>query len=167
LNRREWLSAAVGGMVLSCSRFAKAEKIVGGELAWLTLKQASDQIRARQISRVELTEACLARMDTCNPKITTWITVMRDQALKQAKMLEQEQAAGKLRSPLHGVPIGLKDTIDTKGVRTTRRESARALRSRRESNRRSAHPVKMRDSDSLTLESPPSKMTSSPQGCAK
>jgi aspartyl-tRNA(Asn)/glutamyl-tRNA(Gln) amidotransferase subunit A len=85
----------------------------------LTLKQASDAIRAKTVSPVELTEACLARMKTYNPKTNAWITMMHEQAMAQAKVLEKEQAAGKLRGPLHGIPIGLKDNIDTAGTRTT------------------------------------------------
>ena len=85
----------------------------------LTLKQASDAIRAKKVSPVELTEACLARMKTYNPKTNAWITMMHEQAMAQAKVLEKEQAAGKLRGPLHGIPIGLKDNIDTAGTRTT------------------------------------------------
>jgi aspartyl-tRNA(Asn)/glutamyl-tRNA(Gln) amidotransferase subunit A len=89
------------------------------ELCALTLKQASDQIRAAKVSPVELTEACLARIKTYNPKTDAWITVMREQALTHAKLLEKEQAEGKFRSPLHGIPIGLKDNIDIAGTRTT------------------------------------------------
>src|SRR4029077_5284010 len=63
--------------------------------------------------------ACLARIQTYNPKINAWITVMREKALAQARELEKEQAAGRFRSPLHGIPIGLKDSIDPAGVRTT------------------------------------------------
>ena len=89
------------------------------DLSALSLKQASDLIRAKRVSPVELTEACLARIAAYNPKIDAWITVMREPALAQAKVLEKEQAAGRFRSPLHGIPIGLKDNIDTAGVRTT------------------------------------------------
>jgi len=89
------------------------------ELSALTLKQASELIRTKKASPVELTEACLATIKTFNPKTNAWITVMREQALAQAKLLEKEQAAGRLRSPLHGIPIGLKDNIDYAGVRTT------------------------------------------------
>ncbi len=83
------------------------------------MREASDQIRARKISPVELTQACLERIQTFNPKMDAWITVMREQALAQARILEQEQAAGNLRGPLHGIPIGLKDNIDAEHVRTT------------------------------------------------
>ena len=84
-----------------------------------TLRQASENLRARRISSVELTEACLDRIHSFNPKTNAWITVMREQALEQAKMLDREQAAGRWHGPLHGIPIGLKDNIDAAGVRTT------------------------------------------------
>ena len=90
----------------------------GDPIFW-TLRQASDAIRARKISAVELTTACLERIHTFNPKTNAWITVMPEQALAQAKALDQEQAAGHWRGPLHGIPIGLKDNIDAAGVRTT------------------------------------------------
>jgi aspartyl-tRNA(Asn)/glutamyl-tRNA(Gln) amidotransferase subunit A len=90
-----------------------------GDPVYWTLRQASDALRARKISSVELTQACLARIQTFNPKIDAWITVLREQSLAQAKALDQELSAGHWRGPLHGVPIGLKDNIDAAGVRTT------------------------------------------------
>jgi aspartyl-tRNA(Asn)/glutamyl-tRNA(Gln) amidotransferase subunit A len=92
---------------------------VDNDLFALTLKEASERILSKKVSPVELTEACLARIKTNNPKTNAWITVMRDLALAQAKVLEKEQTAGKFRGPLHGIPIGLKDNIDTAGTRTT------------------------------------------------
>lgn len=89
------------------------------ELAGLPLLEASARIHAKKVSPVDLTEACLERIATFNPKIDAWITVMRSQALDQARVLEKEQAAGKFRGPLHGIPIGLKDNIESAGVRTT------------------------------------------------
>ena len=89
------------------------------EPAFWSLRQASDNLRARKISAVELTQACLDRIHTFNPKTNAWITVMREQALAQAKALDEEQAGGKWRGPLHGIPVGLKDNIDAAGVRTT------------------------------------------------
>ena len=89
------------------------------DLTRLSLAEASARIRSRTVTPTQLVEACLARIQIYNPKVNAFITVMRDYALAQAKELEAEQRAGKFRSPLHGVPIALKDNIDTAGVRTT------------------------------------------------
>ncbi len=92
---------------------------VPADLTALTLKQASTLIRSKKVSPVDLTEACLAAIQRDNPKTNAWITVMRDQALAAAKELAREQSAGRFRGPLHGIPIGLKDNIDSAGTRTT------------------------------------------------
>jgi aspartyl-tRNA(Asn)/glutamyl-tRNA(Gln) amidotransferase subunit A len=84
-----------------------------------TLQQASEQIRAKKISPVELTRTCLDRIQLLNPRLNAFITVMADQALAQARTLEAELHAGNWRGPLHGIPIGLKDLFDTAGVKTT------------------------------------------------
>ena len=96
-----------------------ATNSAASELATLTLAEAADRIRARTVTSTELVTACLARIDIYAPKLNAFITVMREQALARAKMLDEEQRAGKLRGPLHGIPIALKDNIDTAGVRTT------------------------------------------------
>src|SRR5215831_18115204 len=88
-------------------------------LAGLSLAEASVRVRAGRVTSAQLTEACLARIATYNPKLNCFITVMRDQAMAQARELDAEQHAGRLRGPLHGIPIALKDNIDTAGVRTT------------------------------------------------
>jgi aspartyl-tRNA(Asn)/glutamyl-tRNA(Gln) amidotransferase subunit A len=89
------------------------------DLTALSLTEAAGRIRARSITPTQLTEACLTRIDTYNPKLNAFITVMREHALVQARELDAEQRSGKLRGPLHGIPIALKDNIDTAGVRTT------------------------------------------------
>ena len=89
------------------------------DLTSLSLTEASGRMRARSVTATQLTEACLARIETYNPKLNAFITVMREQALAQARDLDAEQRAGKLRSSLHGIPIALKDNVDTAGVRTT------------------------------------------------
>jgi len=100
---------------------AKAAPSTGASdaLAALTLEEASARIKAGTVSSVDLVQACLARIEIYNPKINAFITVTRDAALAQAKALDAERSAGKLRGPLHGIPIALKDNIDTAGVRTT------------------------------------------------
>src|SRR5580692_9676117 len=89
------------------------------QLTDLTLSEASARIRQRTVTPTQLTEACLARIETYNPKLNAFITVLREQALQQARDLDREQSAGKLRGSLHGIPIALKDNIDTAGIRTT------------------------------------------------
>jgi aspartyl-tRNA(Asn)/glutamyl-tRNA(Gln) amidotransferase subunit A len=84
-----------------------------------SLQQVSELIRKKSASPVELTEECLKRIEKLNPALNAYITVMGEQALAQARELETERQNGKWRGPLHGVPIGLKDLIDTAGVRTT------------------------------------------------
>jgi aspartyl-tRNA(Asn)/glutamyl-tRNA(Gln) amidotransferase subunit A len=86
--------------------------------AW-TLAQAAAAIRGRSIRPTGLVEACLRRIDVYNPKLNAFITVLRAQALAAAREAERELAAGRSRGPLHGIPIALKDNIDTAGVRTT------------------------------------------------
>src|SRR2546422_4159543 len=88
-------------------------------LAGLTLSEASARIKAGTITSAELVNACLSRIDLYNPKVNAFITITRDLALTQAKALDAEQRAGRLRGPLHGIPIALKDNIDSAGVRTT------------------------------------------------
>ncbi len=109
LRRSCFLIALVSSVALSAAE----------DLTKLTLAEASAQIKAGKITSVELTEACLARIETYNPKLDAFITVMKAQALAQARTLDAEQKAGKLRGPLHGVPIALKDNVDTTTARTT------------------------------------------------
>lgn len=89
------------------------------ELARLTIAEASRKIHARQISCTDLVQACLARAQAYNPKVNAYITIMHEQALAQARALDVEARAGRFRGPLHGIPIALKDNIDTGGTRTT------------------------------------------------
>jgi aspartyl-tRNA(Asn)/glutamyl-tRNA(Gln) amidotransferase subunit A len=85
----------------------------------LSLKEASDLVRRRTISPVELTATCLKRIEAYNPALNAFITVTRDQAIETAHAMQAEQRQGKWRGPLHGIPIAVKDAIDTAGVRTT------------------------------------------------
>ena len=85
----------------------------------LTLTEAADQIRTRRLSPVELTREFLARIERLDPVLNAFITVTGDLALEQARLAEGEVRAGNYRGPLHGIPIGLKDLLDTAGVRTT------------------------------------------------
>lgn len=89
------------------------------DFSGLTIAVAAAKIQTRSITSTQLTNACLDRIATYNPKLNAYITVMRAEALATARECDAEQAAGKLRGPLHGIPIALKDNIDTAGTRTT------------------------------------------------
>jgi len=90
-----------------------------GELTKLTLSEASELVRSKKVSPVELTQACLSRIEQLNPKVNAFITVTADAALAQAREAESDIQRGRWKGPLHGIPIALKDLVDTAGVRTT------------------------------------------------
>lgn len=85
----------------------------------LTLAEAAPLLRERTISPVELTRAYLERIERLNPLLNAYITVTADLALDAAKQAEAEILRGEYRGMLHGIPIALKDNIETAGVRTT------------------------------------------------
>lgn len=85
----------------------------------VTISDLSQRLRKREISPVELTRDCLSRIAQLNPVLNAFITVTAECALQQAKEAESEIQRGNWRGALHGIPIGLKDLIDTAGVRTT------------------------------------------------
>jgi aspartyl-tRNA(Asn)/glutamyl-tRNA(Gln) amidotransferase subunit A len=89
------------------------------ELISFDVATLADKFKAREVSPVEVTDAYLARIERIDPKIHTYITVTADLARKSAKKAEQEIAAGRWKGPFHGVPIGLKDLVYTKGIRST------------------------------------------------
>jgi aspartyl-tRNA(Asn)/glutamyl-tRNA(Gln) amidotransferase subunit A len=89
-----------------------------------TISELAPRLRQREVSPVEITRACLDRIEKLNPALNAFITVMADSALADARAAETEIHRGDWRGPLHGIPIALKDLIDTAGVRTT---SASAL----------------------------------------
>lgn len=103
-----WRPAAVGAQVAT-----------GDELAWLSLTDASALVRDRKVTSLELTRACLARIERLNPRLNAFITITAERALKQAKAADSEIAQKRWRGPLHGMPIALKDLVDTAGVKTT------------------------------------------------
>ena len=113
------MASAAGAWPQAARNAAAPATAASDALAALTLADASARIRAGTVTSTELVNACLARIDIYNPKVNAFITVTRDAALAQAKILDAEQRAGRLRGPLHGIPIALKDNIDTAGVRTT------------------------------------------------
>jgi aspartyl-tRNA(Asn)/glutamyl-tRNA(Gln) amidotransferase subunit A len=84
-----------------------------------TIVDLAPRLRQGEISPVALTRACLERIERLNPALNAFITVTAESALAEARRAEEEIARGDWRGPLHGIPVALKDLIDTAGVRTT------------------------------------------------
>ena len=118
LDRRAFLAAGIGAAVGVALHSVHAES---PDLAGLTLAKASELLRTKAVSSVDLTQACLKRIETYNPALNAFITVTSEQALAAAREMDAEQRRGKRRGPLHGIPVAVKDNIDTAGIRTTAR----------------------------------------------
>jgi aspartyl-tRNA(Asn)/glutamyl-tRNA(Gln) amidotransferase subunit A len=115
-DRRTFLAASAGGLMGLSTRSSPAP---AADPAALTLTRAAELLRAKAVSSVELTRACLARIERFNGPLNAFITVMADQALATAGDMDAALRRGEWRGPLHGVPIALKDNVDTAGIRTT------------------------------------------------
>ena len=84
-----------------------------------TIVELAPRLRRKEVSPVELTRACLDRIEKLNPALNAFITVTAESALAEARAAEIEISRGEWRGPLHGIPVALKDLIDTAGTRTT------------------------------------------------
>jgi aspartyl-tRNA(Asn)/glutamyl-tRNA(Gln) amidotransferase subunit A len=93
---------------------ARAKPTAADPLDW-TLNEAADALAKRTISSEELTKLCLARIHKLEPALNAFITLEEQSALEQARECDRHRKAGRL----YGIPIALKDNIDTAGVRTT------------------------------------------------
>ena len=89
------------------------------EIAFAPVTHLARWIEKRQLSSERLTQIYLARLKRFNPQLRCVITLTNDLALDQAKKADREIAAGRYRGPLHGIPWGGKDLLDTKGIATT------------------------------------------------
>ncbi len=126
VTRREFVSLCSGALATASTAAAfplSAHAFAAGDsdedLTALSLSEVSARVHGRSVTSTQLTQALLARIAIYNPKLDAYITVMAREALKQAAQLDDEASAGKFRGPLHGIPIALKDNIDTAGTRTT------------------------------------------------
>lgn len=88
-------------------------------LYYKTISQLAPKLEKQELSPVEVTRMMLERIEVVDEQLNSYITVMKEVALAQAKQAEREIAKGHYRGRLHGVPIALKDLLNTKGIRTT------------------------------------------------
>jgi aspartyl-tRNA(Asn)/glutamyl-tRNA(Gln) amidotransferase subunit A len=89
------------------------------ELPFLSAGDLSRLIESKEVSPVEATEAYLDRIESIDHRFHSYLTVMREQALTDARQAEQDIAAGQHKGPIHGVPVAVKDQFWSKGVRST------------------------------------------------
>src|SRR5262249_48100130 len=122
-SRRSFIKTAVTGTVANLAWAAtKAEasqspRDSGHEITSMSIREAAELGRRKKVSPVELTRACLMRIEQFNPALNAFITVMAEAALAQARTAEAEIQKGMWRGPLHGIPLSLKDLFDTAGVK--------------------------------------------------
>ena len=88
-------------------------------IAYAPISKLSRWIESRKLTSERLTNIYLERIQKFDPKLRCVITVPREHALARAKQADAEIAAGKYRGALHGIPYGVKDLLDTAGIRTT------------------------------------------------
>jgi len=122
-----WDPASLPGLTIGVQRdrFVRSNIDPGplpssdAELAYAPVTRLSRWIQQRTLTSERLTGIYLARIDRFDPKLRCIITLTRDQALAKAKQADAEIAAGKYRGPLHGIPFGVKDLLDTANIPTT------------------------------------------------
>lgn len=121
VSRRDFMAvagaAAIAGGALGSAPAAAAP--AANEICRMDAVTLAEKIRTKQISPTEVTEAVLARMEKLNPVLGAFCTPTPDVARQQAKTVESDIMAGRPVGPLAGVPVGIKDLVETKGIRTT------------------------------------------------
>jgi len=114
ISRRDFLGAATFASLLPAAVSPPSEEILFGSAVRL-----SQMIRDKKVSAVEVVQAHIARINAINPRLNAVVQTCFDRALEEAKEADRQLAQGRPKGPLHGVPMTLKDSIDTEGVITT------------------------------------------------
>jgi aspartyl-tRNA(Asn)/glutamyl-tRNA(Gln) amidotransferase subunit A len=116
MTRRTWLAGAAS-IAAEMETLSRAEA-ASDPLSW-TLNEAAAALSKRAVSSEELTKLCLARIHKLDPLLNAFITLDEDSALQQARECDRRRKAGQVSGRLQGIPIALKDNIDTAGIKTT------------------------------------------------
>ncbi len=89
------------------------------ELCFLKATELANKLRRREVSAVEVVEAHLQQIERVNPKVNAIVTLVPEQALKEARKADESMARGEVQGRLHGIPVAHKDLVETRGIRTT------------------------------------------------
>jgi Asp-tRNA(Asn)/Glu-tRNA(Gln) amidotransferase A subunit family amidase len=116
---REHGASAFNRTPFSVEKWSGAVPTSDEEIAFLPAHRLSALVKAKKITSTRLTKIYLERIKRLNPTLLCAVTIMESQALAEAARADAEIAAGKYRGPLHGLPYGVKDLFNTKGVPTT------------------------------------------------
>ncbi len=119
VSRRTFLKGSVSGAAALSSMSRATSQVGSTDLHYLSIAEAAELIRTRQLSPLELTQATLDRIDQVESKVLAFVTVARDEALGAARAAQEDISRGRYRGPMHGVPVGFKDTTYTKGIKST------------------------------------------------
>ncbi len=119
VSRRTFLKGSVAGAAALSTISQATSQANASELNYLSIAEAAELIRTRQLSPLELTQAILDRIDQVESRVLAFVTVARDEALQAARTAQEEIARGQYRGPLHGIPFGVKDTHYSKGIKST------------------------------------------------
>lgn len=118
ISRRRMLQAIGGAGSMAAASSAAASQQGGRPLHYRTIFELSTLIEAGDLSPVELTGHMLQRIEKLDSQLHSYVTVTPERAMESARVAEAEIAAGRYRGPLHGIPIGIKDLCNTRGVPT-------------------------------------------------
>ena len=89
------------------------------DVPYANVTELAEAYKSRSLSPVEVTRQMIERIERLDPTLRSYVTVTADIALEQARKAEEEIGNGRIRGPMHGVPVGIKDLCETKGVKTT------------------------------------------------
>ena len=112
-------AAGTTAAMKSAAEGAPAMPMDDAAIAFAPVTHLAEWIRTKQMTSERLTKIYLARLKTYQPVLNCVITLTEEHALEQARAADKEIAEGKYRGPLHGIPWGAKDLLDTAGIRTT------------------------------------------------
>ena len=118
------------------------------ELNFLSAVAMAEQVRQKKVSPVELVDAHFARIAMENPRLNAFVALDEERARGDARTLEAEAVAGKIRGPLHGVPVSIKSSIDTEGLRC---ESGTRLRAGHVAARDAVLVLRLRTAGAIVL----------------